>query len=137
MRETTHGWLISDGGRLRDENIDGLVFPASSGWRAVRTYDGKIRFVPPGEPLSKPAFEREINGRPTWLGNHEIGLCDMTSCYRLDVATRTVLETTPIHYDRRTPVAVAPDGKRWFTTQSIGHVTRYKIVNFNDRPWKP
>jgi tRNA A-37 threonylcarbamoyl transferase component Bud32 len=137
----THAWRVDPDGTLRDEGVDGLVFPARSGWRIVRhriagTHH-TLRVIAPGKPLDVVELERDAYGRPAWIGDHELAYCEAKNLVRLDVATRENLESTPISIDSRSSCVVAQDGKRAFSTQAVGHVTRRKIVNFADRPWRP
>ena len=57
-------------------------------------------------------------------------------CHRLDVTTGRDVETTPIDVPGNRPITVGRDGKRWFVTSYVGHVTRHVITNFGARPWK-
>ena len=139
---TGEAWLVTRDGAASPEGVAGLVIPApAGGWRVVRVTSGvamTLRFVPPGRPLSSPAFERPAAwGQPTWLSDHEFAYCELTACHRLDVRSGRDVETTAIDPPGKRPITVNSDGKRWFLTSYVGHVTRHLITNFATRPWAP
>lgn len=133
--QTQAAYRIADGKAVA-EGAYGLVMP-SGGWRAVKLAEetlDRLHFLPPGSDT--PAFTRDaVRGRPRWLDDRRFAYCDPTSCRVLDVETGT---ETSIPFDSKgQPIAMAPDGTRWFTAPSIGRVTRHLITNFADRPWRP
>ncbi len=138
----SEAWRVTRDGAASPEGIAGLVMPAPAGaWRVVRVASGvamTLRFVPPGRPLSSPAFERAAAwGQPTWVNDHEFAYCELTACHRLDVTTGRDLETTAIDPPGNRPITVGSDGKRWFLSSYVGHVTRHLMTNFAKRPWAP
>jgi predicted Ser/Thr protein kinase len=136
----THGWRLRDDGAFVDENVDGLVFAASSGWRAVRLHTAAgdvVRVAPPGVAASQATGDRRIVGQPVWVGEHELASCDCKTCVRVDTASGAVIDTAPLACNPRHALTLAADGRRAFTTHSIGHITRRHITNFAERPWRP
>ncbi|HTR54663.1 MAG TPA: protein kinase [Kofleriaceae bacterium] len=136
----SEAWLVARDGRASFEGVEGLVMPspAARGWRVVRRATGTdviLGFVAPGRPLSEIAYTRAATwGHPAWSGDGELAYCDTTACRRLDVATGRDVEVTPIDAPGKRPITVAGDGRHWFITSSIGHVTRERITNFAERP---
>jgi tRNA A-37 threonylcarbamoyl transferase component Bud32 len=136
----SEAWRIDSNGRASPEGVSGLVMPApTGGWRVIKVTTGlevTLRFVPPGRPLSAVAFERAATwGTPVWVDDHQLAYCELTACHRLDVITRKDLETTAIERPGNHPITASSDGKRWYTTAFIGHVTRHLVTNFAERPW--
>jgi predicted Ser/Thr protein kinase len=134
-------WLVTRDGAASPEGISGLVMPApSGGWRVVRVANGvaaTLHFVPPGGSLASPTFSRNAAwGEPAWVDDRTFAYCELTVCHRLDVTTGRDVETTPIDVPGNRPITVGRDGKRWFVTSYVGHVTRHVITNFGARPWK-
>ena len=136
----SEAWLVGRDGKASPESVAGLVMPApAGGWRVIKVAAGlevTLRFVPPGRPLSEAAFERAAAwGTPVWIDDHDLAYCDLTACHRLDVNTRTDVETTAIERPGNHPLTASSDGKHWYTTSYVGHVTRHLITNFAERPW--
>jgi hypothetical protein len=136
----SEAWRLGPGGSASPEGVAGLVMPApTGGWRVVKVAAGlevTLRFVRPGQPLSEVAFERAAAwGTPVWVDGHELAYCDLTACHRFDVTTERDVETTTIERPGNHPLAASSDGKHWYTTSYIGHVTRHLITNFAERPW--
>jgi hypothetical protein len=82
---TTHAWTIGPDAVARDAGVEGLVFQADSGWRAVRTGKTLRVYMPDGTFV----FERPNNSRPTWVSDHELGYCDSSGAGSSTRSTRT------------------------------------------------
>jgi len=139
---TVQAWRIPPGGQPVDEGVAGVVNPApSGGWRAVQvTSDGRhrIRLVAPGAALSSPGRELVADSwNNTWLDDRRFSYAEGDKLRVIDVTTGTQLAEFPVLDPSATFPVLAHDGKRWFYTQTIGHVTRHILKNFADRPWKP
>ena len=137
---TSDAWRIDRDGVLVPEGVRGLVIPAPvGGWRVVRIADGarvRLLIVPPDHLLTAPLYERAAMwGAPSWVNDHELAYCEPSACHRLDVRTGRDLATTAIDVPGHRPITVSSDGRRWFVTSFLGHVTRHVIANFVDRPW--
>jgi serine/threonine protein kinase len=138
----SEAWLVGPDGGLSPEGVAGLVMPApSGGWRVVEASSGvevTLRFAPPGRALSEPAFERAATwGTPAWVDNDELAYCDLAACHRIHVATGRDVEITAFERPGNRPITASRDGKHWYMTSYVGHVTRHLITNFAERPWAP
>jgi hypothetical protein len=136
----SEAWIVRPDGNAAPEGVDGLVMPApSGGWRVVKATSGievTLQFVPPGRPLSVPSFERAATwGTPAWVDDHVLAYCDLAACHHLDVTTGRDVETTVVDRPGNRPITASADGKHWYVTSYVGHVTRHLITNFAERPW--
>ena len=139
---TAESWLVPYTGASQREGGAGVVFVApTGGWRMVTSFGDKettLSFFKPGDPLTgPPVFVRSTVGRPAWVDATHASFCDAESCLVLDVETLAERDRRPYPESAKGDhLAASPDGKRWFITPSIAHVTLIEITNFADRPWK-